>query len=252
LEGLGVSDSKGKVVFALPIWRRPYDCCVASLEASLPLIEAAGYEHALAQIVDLPYISAARASMLRAAMDAKADMVVFIDYDLSWRPQDLLKLIETEGDVVAGTYRAKVDEVHYMGTIETNADTTPQVRASDGSIRAKLVPGGFLKLTSDAVDRYMFAYPDLCYGPMYHLSVDLFSHGVHERVWWGEDYSFARRWRDKCGEIWLVPDLDIDHHKDGKVYAGNFHEFLLRQPGGSKYVEPLATSEFVPRLTRAA
>jgi len=225
------------VVFCLPILRRPYDVCVESLKASLPLIEAAGYEHGLAQIVDNPYISAARATMLREALDAKADIIIFIDYDLSWRPKDLLKLIQTEGDVVGGTYRCKIDDVHYMGTIETDADDRPVLRPKDGAIKAKLLPAGFLKVTKDAVDKFMVRYPDLCYGPMYHLAVDLFNHGVHNRVWYGEDYSFCRNWIEGgCGDLWLVPDLSINHHKDDKVYAGNFHEFMLRQPGGSKSV----------------
>ena len=176
--------------------------------------------------------------MLRAALDAKADVIVFIDYDVSWQPGDLLKLIETEGDVVAGTYRVKQeDAVHpefYMGTWETEADFRPKLRASDGAIDAKLVPAGFLKVTKEAVDQFMVAYPELCYGPAYHLSVDLFNHGVFDRIWWGEDYSFCRRWKDKCGDIWLVPDLSIDHHAKDKVYAGNLHQFLLRQPGGSE------------------
>ena len=221
------------VVFCIPIVNQPYKACVDSLEASLPLVEAAGFTHGMVQVVNIPYISAARANMLRAALDAKADIIVFIDYDVSWKPEDMVKLLETEGDVVAGTYRCKIDEEQYMGTIETNGDHTPVVRNSDGAIKAKLVPAGFLKVTKEAVDAFMVAYPDLCYGPMYHQAVDLFNHGVHERIWWGEDYSFARRWRDKCGDIWLVPDLDLDHNTKEKVYVGNFHKFLMRQPGGS-------------------
>ena len=223
-----------KVVFCIPIVQRPYQVCVDSLEASLPLIERAGFKHQMVQIVNNPYISAARATMLRAALDAKADIIVFIDYDVSWRPEDMLKLLQTEGDVVAGTYRCKIDEEHYMGTIETAPDGRPMGRLSDGAIKAKLVPAGFLKVTKEAVDRFMVAFPGLCYGPSYHLSVDLFNHGVHERIWWGEDYSFARRWREAGGSIWLVPDLQIDHHTKDTVYRGNYHEFLLRQPGGTK------------------
>lgn len=227
-----------KVVFCTPSLSGPTAPYIAALEASVPLIEAAGWEHGYAQQIACPYISAARANMLRAALDAKADVIVFIDYDVSWAPKDLLKLIETEGDVVAGTYRVKSEAgdtpEFYMGTWETNPDFTPVVRRSDGAISAKLVPAGFLKITREAVDAFMLAYPELNYGPMYHLSVDLFNHGVHERIWWGEDYSFARRWKDKCGDIWLVPNLSINHHAKDKVYEGNLHEFLLRQPGGSK------------------
>lgn len=226
-----------KVVFCIPIWQQPFPATIAALEASLPAIEAAGHEHGMAQILNMPYISAARATMLRSALDAKADAVVFIDHDVSWRPQDMLKLIQTEGDVVSGTYRCKVDDEEYMGTIESDAEGRPIVRA-DGAISAKTIPAGFLKITKEAVNAFMEAYPELCYGPRYHLSVDLFNHGAYKGLWWGEDYSFARRWKEKCGDIWLVPDMDIDHHTKDRVYKGNFHEFLLRQPGGSKSSNP--------------
>jgi hypothetical protein len=235
--GLKELPTKKKVVFCLPVWGAPFPETIKSLEDSLPLIEAAGYEHGMAQILNMPYISAARATMLRSALDAKAHIIVFIDQDVSWRPEDLLKLIETEGDVVAGTYRCKIDEEDYMGAIETDPEGRPIVR-DDGCISAKMIPAGFLKITEAAVDAFMDAYPDLCYGPHFHQSVDLFNHGVHERVWWGEDYSFARRWKDKCGDIWIVPDLNIDHHTKEKVYKGNYHEFLLRQDGGSESANP--------------
>lgn len=222
-----------KVIFCTPSLKGPTAPYIKSLEASLPVIEAAGWEHGYAQQIACPYISAARANMLRAALDANPSHIVFIDYDLSWRPKDMLRLLETEGDVVAGTYRCKIDDEQYMGTIESAANGTPLLRA-DGCISAMLIPAGFLKLSLAAVDKFMVAYPELCYGPMYHLAVDLFNHGVRDRIWWGEDYSFSRRWKDKCGDIWIVPDLSINHHFDGKVYEGNFHKFLLRQPGGSE------------------
>jgi hypothetical protein len=223
-----------KVVFCTPSLGGPTKPYIASLEASIPLIEAAGWEHGYAQQIACPYISAARANMTRAALDAKADVIVYLDYDLSWRPGDLLKLIETEGEVVAGTYRCKIDDEQYMGTINSTPGGSPLCRG-DGAISAMLIPAGFLKVTLGAIDKFMVAYPELCYGPMYHLAIDLFNHGVRDRIWWGEDYSFSRRWRDKCGDIWIVPDLSIDHHANGRVYKGNFHEFLLRQPGGSKF-----------------
>lgn len=225
-----------KVIFCTPSLSGPVKAYVESLEASLPLIEAAGWEHGYAQQIACPYISAARANMTRAAMDAllnvEKGVIVYIDSDVAWQPQDLLKLIETEGDVVAGTYRCKIDDEQYMGTIQSDALGRPEVRA-DGCIKAMLVPAGFLKLTLGAIDKFMVDYPALCYGPMYHLAIDLFNHGVRDRIWWGEDYSFSRRWRDKGGDIWIVPNLSIDHHANGQIYKGNFHNFLCRQPGGS-------------------
>lgn len=222
-----------KVILATPTLTRPHDAYLASIEASVPALDAAGIDHAAVYEINCPYISHARATMTRKALDAGADAIVYIDHDVSWRPEDLVKLIETEGDVVAGTYRFKKDEEEYMATIFTDADGRPTVR-KDGCIRADKVPAGFLKVTKAAVQRFMRAYPELLYGDPDRYSVDLFNHGAHKGVWFGEDYAFSRNWRDAGGEIWLVPDLNLDHHSKDSVFMGNFHRFLQRQPGGSE------------------
>lgn len=227
-----------KVVFCVPTLTRPYQVCLDSLAASVPLIEKAGWDHAMVTEIGCPYISGARAAMLRKALDAQADVIVFIDHDLSWSPDALLKLIEAKGDVVAGLYRFKKDgEPHYMGVLDDNADGSPKVR-DDGCIKATRVPAGFLKVTKEAVGKFMAKYPELVYGPAYNPSVDLFNHGAHKGAWWGEDYAFSRNWLDAGGEIWIVPDIDLHHHTADKKYAGNYHEFLLRQPGGSEHGNP--------------
>ena len=229
-----------KVVFATPTLKRPFEPNLKALRESVPVLDEAGIDHAVVYEIGNPYISAARATMTRKALDAKADIIVYIDHDLSWRPKDLLKLIQTEGEVVCGFYRFKNEGEEYMGTLDVEAPQwTPKVRA-DGAIKATLAPGGFLKVTVNAIARLMDRFPELCYGPKYHLSFDLFNHGAYQGAWWGEDFAFSRRWNE-IGEIWLVPDLNLDHHgfindKDGKpqphIWRGNFHEFMLRQPGG--------------------
>lgn len=226
-------EPRQRVVFATPTVTKPHPAYIEAMEAAVPAIEAVGIEHFLVFEIGSPYISAARATMLRKALDAKADVIVFIDHDISFRPDDLVRLIQTEGDVVAGTYRFKKADEEYMGSIFGLADGRPEVR-DDGCIRACRVPAGFLKVTKEAVDRFMKAYPALCYGPRYNLSVDLFNHGAHEGVWFGEDYAFSRNWIDAGGDIWVVPDLDLTHHSADEAFPGNFHDFLCRQPGGSK------------------
>jgi glycosyltransferase involved in cell wall biosynthesis len=235
--GTPQNDTKN-VVFCVPIVKRPYPQFITALEASIPHIKAAGWNELLVQEIDNPYIGGARAKMLRKALDHNADVIVFLDYDLEWEPKALLRLIETEGDVVAGTYRCKIDEEQYMGAVYSGPDGTPIVR-EDGCVKASVAPAGFLKITKFAVDSFMGAYPELCYGPRYRQAVDLFNHGAHERLWWGEDYAFCRRYREKCGDVWILPDITITHWKGDKPHPGNFHEHLLRQPGGSKSDKPL-------------
>lgn len=226
-----------KVVFATPSLTGPTAPYIKALEDSIPLIVAAGWEEAYVQEVGCPYISAARATMTRKALDGKADVIVYLDYDLSWSPPDLLSLLQAEGDVVAGTYRFKKDEEEYMATILDDANGRPVCRR-DGCIRADKVPAGFLKITKFGIQKFMRGYPELIYGDPDHPSIDLFNHGAYKGVWYGEDYSFSRRWRELGESIWIVPNLNINHHSADKAYRGNFHEFLLRQPGGSKSIAP--------------
>ena len=225
-----------KVVFATPSLGGPLAPYISSLESSLPLIKAAGWEEGYAQEIGNPYISVARASMARKALDSGADVIIFLDYDLSWDPKDLLTLLETECDVVTGTYRYKSEPESYMGGIFTTDDGSPIVRP-DGALKAQCAPAGFLKVTANAIRKFAKAYPELLFGDPLSPSVDLFNHGAHNFVWWGEDYAFCRRWLD-CGEdLWLVPNLNIHHHTTTETFKGNYHEYLLRLPGGSNHEE---------------
>ena len=229
MEGCGL-----KVVLATPTRDKPHPGYVAALEASASALDAAGFEHQCVYEVGCPYISAARATCLRKALDARADVIVFIDDDMGWRPSDLVRLIESDADVCAGLYRFKKPEVEYMGVIQTAPDGIPMGRARDGLILADRVPAGFLKVTKDAVNRFMGAYPELVFGPRYSPSIDLFNHGAHEGVWWGEDYAFSRRWRAMGEKLWVMPDADLTHWgKPCVAHEGNFHKFLMAGKDGT-------------------
>lgn len=236
----GVASAPIKVAIATPTITKPLPAYLDAMEASVPVLEAAGYEVKLVLEVGNPYISAARATMLRKAMNWPADIVAFIDHDLSWPPEDLLALVQAQGDVVAGTYRFKKAEEEYMGSWACDPNGRPLVRP-DGNLVGCRIPAGFLKITKEGVDRFMQAYPDLCYGPRYNLSIDLFNHGARDGVWVGEDYAFSRRWLDLGGEIPIIPELQLDHHSATECFPGNVHQFLMRQPGGA--LDPARSAE---------
>lgn len=233
--------AKRRVAICTPSWERPTDAYIQALESSVPALDAAGWEHAAAFEVTNPYISAARASMLGQALAWGADVVVFIDDDVSWEPADLIKLIETDGDVVAGNYRYKNDdEVRFMGKPFLGERGHPIVRQSDGAVLMLAVPAGFLKVTRAGVMRFLEAYPHLRMNWKDDgVNVDLFNHGVWNGVWFGEDFGFSRNWNDLGGQIWCVPDLNLTHNSRGyfgkgglrwhpeKAYPSNYHRYLL-------------------------
>jgi hypothetical protein len=216
-----------KVVFGCPTLKRPYQQFLDAMRAEIPHLDAAGFDHQMVWEVGCPYISEARAKMLhRGLHEADCDVMVFLDHDLSWTPGALTKLILTEGDVVSGLYRFKCPDVEFMGSIRPGEDRYPIVR-EDGALNAVRIPAGFMKITKNAVRRFIRAYPELLYGDPIKPHIDLFNHGAFEGVWWGEDYAFSRRWGALGGEIWVVPDLDLVHHDhEAGDFPGNLHEFL--------------------------
>jgi hypothetical protein len=224
-----------KVVFATPTRDQPSAPYLSALETCLPAIEAEGFTHQNVNDIGCPYISASRCRMLGKALKVGFDYVVFIDDDVSWTPADMVKLLKAEGDVVGGTYRFKNDDETYMGVPMLGATGRPLVR-DDGCIEADRLPAGFLRVSWRAVWRFAASYPQLVVWADPDPSVDLFNHGAHtDGLWWGEDYSFCRRWRGLGGDVWLVPDLDLTHHGKDKAYPGNYHRWLLKQPGGSEH-----------------
>ena len=218
-----------KIVFATPTVERPHDAYLKAMEDSVPALDAAGIDHSIVFEIGNPYISNARANLLRKALDTKPDAVVFLDHDVSWRPTDLVKLCKVPLDVVAGTYRFKTDEETYMGKWATDDEGRVAEVNEYACIRANCVPAGFLKVSTHAVDLFMAAYPELVYGKRWHPYVDLFNHGAFKRLWFGEDYAFCRNWNDMGQKVWLMTDLSISHHGREKEYPGNLHEYLIRR-----------------------
>ena len=237
-EGVGLewgTEITKKVILCCPTISHPHPRTLEWLEEAIPHLHEAGWEEGIVFEIGCPYISAARNKMLRKALDQKPGVIVFLDHDVSAAPKDLLTLVETPGDVVCGTYRFKKDEEEYMGLLMDDPVTHRPIVREDGCIRAELIPAGFLKITPKAVDKFMIKHPRLCFGPQYRQEVDLFNHGVENGRWYSEDYAFSRHWLETGGDIWIVPTLQIDHHDKDKCFKGNFHEFLLRCPGGSKH-----------------
>lgn len=216
-----------KVVFTtLYLGKKPHPAFVRALKECLPIIEQNGWEHSVAIEENCPYISAARSKLIRKALDTKPDAIVFLDYDVSWTPTAMMKLLDAKGDVVAGTYRFKTEKEKYMGTLEISRNGNPLSR-EDGALQAYCVPAGFLKVTPDAVNKFAKHYPQLLFGPPMSPDLDMFNHGVIDGIWYGEDYAFSKRWKGCGGDIWLLPDLDICHSSGDITYAGNFHEYLM-------------------------
>lgn len=157
-------------------------------------------------------IGAARNTIAKWFLDFKqADALIFVDADISWKAGTLVSLAKRTQHVVGGTYRAKQDEekFHIRGIPQEDGDL----------MRVEGLPGGFLKISRTALE---------CMDNAVEYETE---HGDKLRNWfptevvdgslWGEDYGFCRLWREKGGEVYLDPSLQLRHHDGMRAYMGD-------------------------------
>lgn len=238
-----------KIFFAVPSYMGLVDeggkprCepFMKSLVATIDLCEKAGHEVVPIEqslLMGCCYIQVVRNELVKAFRDSKADVLFFLDDDMSWKPEDALKLIEMPDLIVAGAYRYKTDMEDYPIVIHSDDAGRANVRESDGAIHGSQVPTGFLRIRKEAIELLCVKHADRAYfkrenGAKREGYIDLFPQGLEDGQWVGEDYAFCRLWERMGGEIWVVPDMTLSHHGRGVEYSGNYHEYLMRQPTGS-------------------
>lgn len=231
-----------KVFFGLHLYRMPdrlhQKPFLASFKGTVELLESKGYTTQKGFAWGDPYIQRARNHLVNQFLESDCGVFFFIADDIEFDPHDALRLIETEGDVVAGAYPIMGgNPIKFPVDVNKGPHGIPLTRDSDGAISAKRVQTGFLRIRRKVFEDFIAGYPELAFygvhkGRPYSIRHDFFPQGVHNHRWLGEDYSFCDFWIRLGGEIWIVPDIDLTHHSEKKAYFGNYHEYLMRLPGG--------------------
>ena len=91
-----------------------------------------------------PTLPHSRNVLIKRAVYQKPDAVVWIDSDISWDPNDFLKLINSEHDVIGGTYRKKQNKEEYVANFY-KLDSGPVSEVESLGL-------GFLKMSNKAIN----------------------------------------------------------------------------------------------------
>jgi hypothetical protein len=216
-----------------------------SLVATYRILNQAGIAYEEFFVENCPYLPTARNTL--AAMflnDPEATDLFFIDSDVGFDPVGVVKILERPEEVVAGIYPLKRDLVGYPVEVQMQ-DRIPIGRdiGGIGLISANFLPAGFMRIKRQVFEKLKAAYPQLEYagsvvevlGANVKEAWDFFHMGIdpERQRWTTEDYAFCQRCRDIGIQLWVYPDINFQHI-GSKAYQGNYHEYLLRLPGGAK------------------
>jgi hypothetical protein len=190
--------------------------------------------------------------------------LIFLDVDLSYRPEDILKLLWHDKDVVTGSYPIKEilwDKVVKLAKDDVEAKNLAgkstrfvvnPVRAGDntiethnGAISVHDAGTGFMCIKRSVFERMIEEYPDLKFND------DTGSMNDEEKNWTyaffnsfvdddkrfvSEDYGFCRYWQKMGGKIWVDPAIEIDHL--GRfMYQGKMMDYLMEIASNAPKIE---------------
>lgn len=136
------------------------------------------------------------------------DKILWIDSDINFTPEDVLKLINSDKDIISGAYLLATGEVTAYREILGPSYTYDEVLKMTEPVKIAGCGFGFL-----AVKKGVF---ESLSRPWFQSALVKTKDGF-EFPMMGEDLSWCKRVTDKGYEIWLDPTIRVTHHKTMKL-----------------------------------
>jgi hypothetical protein len=181
-------------------------------------------------------ITRARASLVSQFLDnPAATHLLFLDADMGFEPEQVLRLIECGADMCAAIYPIKrIDWATVKTTIEAarpnpgaaalkyvfEVDDPAAVIEKGGFLKVRYAGTGFLMIRRAALQRMCAHYPQLRYKRDHSIDAATASDNrfalfecmiAEDGTYLSEDFAFCKRWVDMGGEIWADLDSRLNH-----------------------------------------
>jgi hypothetical protein len=180
-------------------------------------------------------ITRARASLVAQFLeDETATHLLFLDADIGFEPEQVMRLVECGAEMCAAVYPIKrIDWDKVRSSIE-NARPNPAASLSyvfevddpgavieqSGFVKVRYAGTGFLMIRRAALEKMCAHYPQLQFKRDHSVDAArpsdkrfaLFESVIAEDgTYLSEDFAFCKRWTDIGGEIWADLDSKLAH-----------------------------------------
>lgn len=186
--------------------------------------------------------------------DKSCTHLMFIDADIEFEPDSVIRMLAMDKDVIAGAYpkktinweqvrraaeMGKTELAEYGADYAMNLKVQPgtnKVRTSMGAVEVLDASTGFFIVKREVIEKMVEAHPELhykndssidskfnpyCYA-LWDTMID-----PDDRRYLSEDYTFCRRWQKLGGEIWIDPNTKLNH-VGSFTFNGNLNNMLAK------------------------
>ena len=178
------------------------------------LAQQAGLNWSLDTMVNESLVTRARNNLMAKMMTNKeATHFMFIDADIRFEPDAILKMIACDKDVIGGLYPKKALPVNYVINLR------PETKIQGDIFTVDTMGTGFLLFKRHVYEKLIAAHPECKYvddvglGKQYEpMMYSIFDCNIDERGHYlSEDWLFCRRWAKLGGEIWAHGKVLLNH-----------------------------------------
>jgi hypothetical protein len=211
-------DLTGRSIFiALPA----YDFKVSlKLAISLARFTQVAGKHGISvhmgSICGCSVVSRARNLLVKDMIDSDATDLLFIDSDINFEPDDILRLMAWGADpkkgIVAGVPRTRSENKVYIADLDYDENGELTMNGM-GLVRGKRVATAFMLIRREVFEQMMAAHPEWVYKDQRsdRMIPCLFDFKLTEEGYIGEDFLFCDRARELGFEVWIDPTIKLGH-----------------------------------------
>lgn len=211
----GVLNGTPKVFIAIPTYSGKLDArLVHSLLETIPLFQKEGIGFEFQTLSYSCHVDDARNELVRRFRESDCDSLIFIDADVSWRPESLARLVKHDRDVVAGVYpKRSIHDTDFPVLVEGGVELWAD---QDGLVEVLGAPTGFMKIKRHVIEKLAALNSAKKYLDRRQTSDDIPNVIIFERTLensqrYSGDYAFCLAWRKLGGKIFVDPELRLAH-----------------------------------------
>lgn len=196
---------------------------MSSVLQTFDLLRQHGIGHNILMVIGNSLIADARNRLVQGFMASHHTDLLFIDDDIAWQPESVLRLLSWDVPFVGAAARRRKPETSFC------IDFGQTIAARGELVTAESVGTGFLRLRRDCLEAMTQAHADQQVkdeeGKPYYA---LFDTGIApNRNYVGEDVFFCARWRAIGGEVLVDPKIALDHI-GSHAFSGQLSDFLKK------------------------
>lgn len=151
--------------------------------------------------------------------NTNATHLMFIDSDIRFEPDSIIKLIDADKDLVGGLYPVKGYPIRYV----VNGMAEP---INEGQLEeVRHIGTGFMMIKRTVLEQMIEKYPEKKFKDSINVGkqYEPFMYALFETTldsdghYMSEDWYFCDKWRDMGGKVWAHKGIVLNHN--------GFHEF---------------------------